>query len=85
MLAVAKVNRIVREVASAILKNGAGVQRVDSEPTVDGDGQEALHITIVLQKGSAAKMSGDSALDTLVELKRRYERRKRGGFQLSVM
>jgi hypothetical protein len=70
MLDLAKVNDIVKKAASATLKGSAGVQRVDSEPTSDSEGQEALHITIVLKRGSGDRISGDTALDTLVRIHR---------------
>jgi len=70
MLAPAKVNEIVNKAASAVLKRQAGVQRVVSEPAVDSDGHEALRIIIVLKRGSADKISGDKALDTLVGIDR---------------
>jgi len=70
MLAPAKVNKIVKRAASAVLKRPAGVRRVVSEPAVDSDGDEVLHITIVLKRGSSDKISGDKALDTLVGIDR---------------
>ncbi len=70
MLELAEVNDVVRKAASAILKRGAGPQRVFSEPIADSEGQEALHITIVLKPGGADRISGDMALDTLVEVER---------------
>jgi hypothetical protein len=70
MLELSKVNQVVKKAASAILKPPAGVRRVESEPTLDSQGDEALHITIVLRRGSADKISGDSALDTLVGIER---------------
>ena len=66
MLEFTKVNEVVNKAASAILKRQAGAQRVVSEPTLDSQGHEALHITIVPKRGSADKISGDKALDTLV-------------------
>lgn len=66
MLALAEVDKVVRKVASGTLKGAARVQRVFSERTSDSDGREALHITIVLKRGSADKVGGDRALDTLV-------------------
>ena len=67
MLKLSRVNEVVSEVASATIKSGAGksgarIQRVDSEPTLDSEGKDALHITIVLKRGSAGKISGDNAL-----------------------
>ena len=70
MLELTKVNEVVKKAASAVLKRPAGVQRVDSEPTSDSDGQEALHVTIVLKRGSADKISGDSVADTLFGIQR---------------
>ena len=37
---------------------------------MDSDGDEVLHITIVLKRGSSDKISGDKALDTLVGIDR---------------
>jgi hypothetical protein len=70
MLELTKVNEVVNKAASAVLKRQAGVQRVVSEPASDSEGHEILHITIVLKRGSADKISGDSALDTLVGIER---------------
>jgi hypothetical protein len=65
-----KVNGVVKKAASAALKRKAGVQRVFSEPAADSEGLEALRITIVLKRGSADKISGDKALNTLVGVER---------------
>lgn len=67
MLELAKVNRVVKKAASAVLK-GPIVRRVISKPTVDSYGDEALDITIVLKRGSFGKIKGDDALDTLVSI-----------------
>jgi hypothetical protein len=58
----------VKKAASAILKRQAGPRRVFSEPIADSDGRDALYVTIVLRRGSADKITGDMALDTLVEI-----------------
>ena len=76
MLELAKVNEVESKAASAAIKSGAGIQRVDSEPTLDSEGKEALDITIVLKRGSAGKISGDSALDTLVTIERALHKAK---------
>lgn len=68
MLDLATVNDVVNKAAAASTESGMDIQRVDSEPTLDSEGQEALHITIVLKRGSAGKISGDNALDTLVRI-----------------
>jgi hypothetical protein len=70
MLDLIKVNDVVKKAATATLSGQAGVQRVDSEPASDSEGQEALRITIVLKRGSADKISGEKALDTLVGIER---------------
>jgi len=70
MLELIKINAVVNKAASATLKRRAGVQRVFSERTADSEGHEALRITIVLKRGSADKISGDKALDTLVGIER---------------
>jgi hypothetical protein len=69
MLELVKVNDIVNKAASATLKRRAGVQRVFSEPA-SVEGLEALRVTIVLKRGSADKISGDKALQTLVGIER---------------
>jgi hypothetical protein len=70
MLELAKVNEVVNKAASAILKRQASVRRVVSEPALDSQGHEALHITIVLKTAGADKISGDNALDTLVSIEK---------------
>jgi hypothetical protein len=70
MLELVKVNDVVNRAATATLKRQAGVQRVFSEPASDSEGIDALRITIVLKRGSADKISGDKALDTLVGIER---------------
>ena len=71
MLKLDEVNDVVRKAASAILtRRAALLRRVFSEATSDSQGDDALHITIVLKPGGADKISGDMALDTLVEIER---------------
>ena len=82
MLKLAKVNEVVTKAASAIIKRGAGVQRVDSEPTLDSEGREALHITVVLKRGSADKISGDNALDALVGIEKALREAKEERFPI---
>lgn len=82
MLKLSRVNEVVNKVASATIKSGAGIQRVDSEPTLDSEGKDALHITIVLKRGSAGKISGDNALDTLVRIERALREAKEERFPI---
>jgi hypothetical protein len=70
MLDLIKINDVVNTAATATLKRQAGVQRVFSEPASDSEGNEALRITIVLKRGSADKISGEKALNTLVGIER---------------
>jgi len=42
-----------------------------SQPTVDSEGRDALRITIVIESGAAARIKGDAALDTLVQIQDR--------------
>lgn len=70
MLELVKVNDLVKKAASAVLRRPGVLRRVSSEPTLDSQGHEALHITIVLKPGGADKISGDMALDTIVEVER---------------
>jgi hypothetical protein len=82
MLELAEVDEIVKKAATAALEGQAGVQRVYSEPTLDSSGEEALQITIVLNKGSAGKISGDGALRTLVSIDRALNQAKEERFPI---
>ena len=82
MLSLPKINEVVSRVASAALKPAARVLRVESEPTADSHGQDALHITIVLEQGGADKIGGDQALDTIVEIVKSLRRAKEDRFSL---
>jgi hypothetical protein len=82
MLKLSRVNEVVNKVASATFKGGASIQRVDSEPTVDSEGKDALHVTIVLKRGSTGKISGDIALDTLVGIERALREAKEERFPI---
>lgn len=68
VLELSQVEKVVREAASTALKGSARVQGVSSSATSDSEGQEALHITIVLSGGNIDEISGDKALDTLVSI-----------------
>jgi hypothetical protein len=62
-----KVTEIAADVAKANL-GPKNVLRVVSEPTTDSEGQEALHLLIVIAPGVAARFNGDEVLDTLVQI-----------------
>lgn len=59
------------------------VETVTSEPATDLEGREALRITIVIEPGAAAKLKGDSLLDTLVQIQERL--RSEGEERLAIV
>jgi 2-methylisocitrate lyase-like PEP mutase family enzyme len=73
MLDEKRITEIAQEVAKANLASTT-VTSVSSSPTVDLDGHDALRITIVIEPGAAAKISGDAALDTMAGIKDRLRR-----------
>lgn len=82
MLELRKVDHVVSEAASAILKGATGVRSVASEPALDSQGREALNITIILKRGSVDKISGGKALDTLVSIERALREAKEERFPI---
>jgi len=50
------------------------VVRVESEPTIDFYGKEALDVLIVIAPGVADGLSGDDVLETLVQISDRLLR-----------
>ncbi len=46
------------------------VLRVFSEPTLDSEGKDALHLTIVVAAEAVDALEGDALLDTLVQIQR---------------
>jgi outer membrane protein assembly factor BamA len=77
-----KIDQIAREVATANLTS-ANVSSVASSTTTDSEGHDALRITIVIKPGAEAKIKGDAALDTLVQIKDRL--RKAGEERLPIV
>jgi hypothetical protein len=67
MLDIEKVIQISRDVAKSNLPPQS-VVRVESEPTFDSQGDDALRITIVVAAESADQITGDAAVDTLVQI-----------------
>ncbi len=68
MLDLEKVTQISSEVAKANL-GPQNVLRVVSEPTTDSEGQEALHLLIVIApEGLDEAVSDDAVVDTLVQI-----------------
>jgi hypothetical protein len=70
MLDEKRIEEIAREVASANLAS-SNISSVSSSTAIDSEGHDALRITIVINPGSEAKISGDAALDTLVDIQDR--------------
>ena len=67
MIGIDKIDSIVADVVRKNLGQKL-FQRTFSEPAVASDGGEALRITIVIAPKAAAKLKGDSILDTLVQI-----------------
>ncbi len=81
MLELARINAVVIEAASSILKrHGARVHAVMSEPASDLDGKDALDIRIVLARGTFDNVVGDDALDTQVEIVNKLREAKEDRF-----
>jgi hypothetical protein len=72
MLKPEQIDHIARQVAQQHLA-ALGVQDVQSEPTIDSDGNEALRITITIHSADKASESGDALLDTLSEISLRLQ------------
>jgi len=70
MIDLGKVRKIARDVAKANLTSKNFVN-VLTEVTADSEGRDAIRITFVLKSGAAARISGDAALDILVQLRDR--------------
>src|SRR6266568_8146412 len=64
-----KIANIATQVATANLPSQS-VTSVFSAPTVDSQGNEALHITIVLAPEAVPSLSGDAVLNNLVQIKK---------------
>jgi len=73
MLDEKKIQEIAREIATANLAS-ANISSISSSTGVDSEGHDALRIMIVITPGAEAKITGDAALDTLVEIKERLRR-----------
>jgi hypothetical protein len=67
MLDLEKVTQISTEVAKANF-GAENVVRVESEPTTDSQGEEALNLLIVMAPAIAESIDGDAVLDTLVQI-----------------
>jgi hypothetical protein len=70
MLGKKRIRQIAQEVAIENLTS-ANVSSVDSVPTTDSQGEEALRITIIIKPGAETKIKGDATLNTLVKIQDR--------------
>lgn len=68
-----KINEIAERVARGQVDE-AGLERVLAEPITDSEGNDALRITVVLKPETAQSLSGEAALDLLVELQRALQK-----------
>ena len=67
MLDLEQVTQISTEIARANF-GSQKIVRVESEPTADLDGNEALNLLIVVAPDFAEAINGDAVLDTLVQI-----------------
>jgi hypothetical protein len=67
MIDLERVAQVSTDVAQANL-GPKNVLRVVAEPTTDLDGNEALHLLIVIAPGVAETASDDAVVDTLVQI-----------------
>ena len=58
----------IAELAAAAARQWIAVERVVVEPTVDSQGEEALRVTLVLDPQKVERVTGDQALDVLVDI-----------------
>jgi hypothetical protein len=72
---------IATTVATANL-GGGSVSMVNIVPTTDSAGDAALRITIVLTPGSTESISGDAALNTLVQLQQALQKKGEDRFPI---
>jgi hypothetical protein len=67
MLDMERVAQISTEVATANF-GPENIVRVESEPTADSQGEEALSLLIVIAPGVAETIDGEAPLNTLVQI-----------------
>ena len=81
MLDEKRIRQIAQEVATANLTS-ANFSSIASSTAIDSEGHEALRIVIVIKPGAEAKIKGDTALDTLVEIQDRLRKKGEKRFPL---
>jgi hypothetical protein len=65
-------DRLIQQALVSVL-GANNVVRVDSRPTVDSEGRDALRISVVLSPGAVKRIKGGPALDALVNLRSRLD------------
>ena len=60
-----------------------GMERILVEPATDSEGADALRITVVLTAAKARQLTGDQALDLLVEVQQAF--RDKGEVRLPII
>lgn len=73
MLERGQVDRLIADAASAALSR-VGIMRVYSAPTVDSASKPALNVTIVLTREASTRITGDEAIDAMVQIGRILEK-----------
>lgn len=58
----------VAELAELAARRWIDLERVIVEPMVDSQGEEALRVTLVLDPNVVERVTGDQALDVLVDI-----------------
>lgn len=67
----------IREIALHAAQLGIannGIEKVLTEPATDSDGNDALRITLVLTPAAVQSLTGDNALDILVNIQQSLSR-----------
>ena len=73
MLETARIAEIAGEAARALLAP-PDLERVLTQPSTDSEGGEALRITLVLKPEAVRALSGDTALNLLVDIQQKLSR-----------
>ena len=69
MLKFDKISNIARDVATANLTSSA-VSGIAIEAITDSEGQDGLRVTVIIRPEAIDKLTGDAALDTLVQVQK---------------
>ena len=72
MLSTSRIEQIAADAARKQVAAG-GLERVLAEPATDSDGKEAVRITLVVTPKTATSLTGDQALDLLIEVQNRIQ------------